>query len=205
MRIPHSSLVCFLLLAAGYAGGANAGQPEAQGSAGLARAVIQEINRVRTNPQAYAASLEALRPCFVANRMLKFPGEPAVRTQEGVRALDDAILTLRRTAPVPALVESSTLAVVAQILADDQTRVVPTQRMARYGTELNRTGENVSYGPRSAQRIVAMLLIDDGVVNRAHRRNILDENFYVAAASIGNHSVLGTVCVIDFASAMAAP
>jgi uncharacterized protein YkwD len=196
---------CLLLLAAGWAGAACAGQPAAQSDASLARAVILEMNRARTNPQAYARSLEALRPFYLAKRELKFPGEPAIRTQEGVRALNDAILTLRRTAPVPALVESSTLGVVAQILADDQTRGIPAQHMARYGTELNRTGENISYGPRSAQRIVAMLLIDDGVVNRAHRRNILDENFYVAAASIGNHSVYGTVCVIDFASAMAAP
>jgi uncharacterized protein YkwD len=180
----------------------------------LARAVIQQMNRVRTDPQGYAAFLETCRP-FYKDRLLELPGQVAIRTQEGVGALDEAIRVLRRTSPVAALDESAALKSSAALLAGEQAQTggvghfgrdgsTPFTRMARYGTWLDEAAENVDYGSRSAERIVADLVVDDGESGRGHRRNILNEDFHVAGAGIGRHPRYGTVCVIDFAARFAA-
>jgi uncharacterized protein YkwD len=60
-------------------------------------------------------------------------------------------------------------------------------------------GENINYGNDDARRIVASLLIDDGVPSRGHRRNLLNGTFKFVGVSIGPHPVYGHMCVIDFA------
>jgi uncharacterized protein YkwD len=180
----------------------------------LAKAVIQQMNRVRTDPQGYAAFLESCRP-YYKDRLLEIPGQVPIRTQEGVGALDEAIRVLRRTSPVAPLDESVALKSSAALLAGEQSATggighfgrdgsTPFTRMARYGTWLDEAAENVEYGSRSAERIVADLVVDDGESGRGHRRNILNEDFHVAGAGFGSHPRYGTVCVIDFAAKFAA-
>jgi uncharacterized protein YkwD len=204
IRLQVSFGAAFLLLAAtGFAARSHEG-------GGLTRAVIQEINRARTNPQAYAAYLETWRSHYSADGYLQFSGEPAIRTKEGVGALEEAIKVMRRTSPLPPLSASRSLEAAARVLADEQARTgaighggsLPA-RIARCGIPgLSGAGEDVAYGQHSAQRIVASLVIDDGVSSRGHRHNILDGNFNLAGASIASHPVYGAVCVIDFAGSM---
>jgi uncharacterized protein YkwD len=176
----------------------------------LDRAVIQQMNRVRTNPQGYADFLETCRP-YYQGRLLEMPGQIPIRTQEGVGALDEAVRVLRHTAPVASLSDSPALTSSAALLASEQAQTggvghfgrdgsTPFSRMARYGTWLDHAGENVNYGDRSAERIVADLVIDDGNGDRGHRRNILNQDFHIAGAGFGQHPRFGTVCVIDFAT-----
>ena len=64
--------------------------------------VIDQVNRVRTNPQAYAAYLENFRAYYTADGMFRAPGRRMLRTHEGVAALDQAIRTLQHaSAQVP--------------------------------------------------------------------------------------------------------
>jgi uncharacterized protein YkwD len=181
----------------------------AAASGNLARAVIQQMNRVRTDPHGYADYLESCRP-YYKDRLLALPGQPMVRTQEGVGALDEAIRVLRRTSPVAPLDESVALKSSAASFADEQAETggaghfgrngsTPFTRMSRYGTWQDQAAENVDYGSRSAARVVADLVIDDGNAARGHRHNILNEDFHVAGAGFGRHPRFGTVCVIDFA------
>jgi uncharacterized protein YkwD len=176
----------------------------------LPRTVIQQMNRVRTDPQGYADFLETCRR-YYQGRLLEMPGEVPVRTQEGVGALDEAVRVLRHTAPVASLNDSLALTSSAALLASEQAQTggvghfgrdgsTPFSRMARYGTWLDHAGENVDYGAHSAERIVADLVIDDGNGDRGHRRNILNQDFHIAGAGFGQHPRFGTVCVIDFAT-----
>ena len=178
--------------------------------ADLSRAVIQQMNRVRTDPQRYADFLETCRR-YYKDRLLEVPGQPSIHTQEGVAALDEAIRVLRRTSPVAPLDESLALKASAGSFAGEQAQTggfghvgrdgsTPFSRMARYGAWLDQAAENVEYGSRSAERIVADLIVDDGNSARGHRRNILNEDFHVAGAGFGRHPRFGTVCVIDFAT-----
>ncbi len=209
---------CILLALAGSffscARAATIKEARAAGRTDPARAVIQQMNRVRTDPQGYAGYLESCRPYYNA-RLLAIPGQVVIRTQEGVSALDEAIRVLRRTSPVAPLDESPGLTAAAGVLAGEQAETggvghfgrdgsTPFSRMSRYGTWLEQAAENVDYGSRSAQRIVADLIVDDGDGGRGHRRNILNEDFHVAGAGFGRHPRFGTVCVIDFAAQFSA-
>ena len=60
-------------------------------------------------------------------------------------------------------------------------------------------GENCAYGLYSPLDIVLGLLIDEGVSNLGHRKNILNPNFKVVGIAIKPHKTYGTNCVQDFA------
>ena len=60
-------------------------------------------------------------------------------------------------------------------------------------------GENCAYGLYSPLDIVLGLLIDEGVSNLGHRKNILNPNYKVVGIAIKPHKTYGTNCVQDFA------
>ncbi|MBQ4024602.1 MAG: CAP domain-containing protein, partial [Treponema sp.] len=61
------------------------------------------------------------------------------------------------------------------------------------------SGENISYGPNTGKEIVIQLLVDYGVADRGHRKNILSSKFTHAGAAIETHSYYRYECVIDYA------
>ncbi len=177
-----------------------------QPAGNLTQEVIGELNRVRTNPQEYAAYLQAHRSLYTTEGYLKQPGKPLLRTHEGVAALDEAIRELSHARPQSPLSASDLLVGSARLLVDDQSQSgqtghgsYPFDRMARAGVANGARGEDVAYGAHTAEQIVYNLVVDDGVRDRGHRRNIMQTMFNQAGVSIGNHPVYGTMCVIDFA------
>jgi uncharacterized protein YkwD len=71
--------------------------------------------------------------------------------------------------------------------------------MARFGHWIGQAGENIDYGLHDARSIVVRLIVDDGVRDRGHRKNIFNRSFTVAGAASGYHATFGAMCVIDFA------
>jgi uncharacterized protein YkwD len=59
-------------------------------------------------------------------------------------------------------------------------------------------GENCSYGYDNALRIVMELLIDEGVGDSGHRKNILDAAFKNVGVSIQPHRTAAWNCVMAF-------
>jgi uncharacterized protein YkwD len=57
-------------------------------------------------------------------------------------------------------------------------------------------GENCSYGFDKALRIVMQLLIDEGVGDSGHRKNIMDPNFKNVGVSIAPHRTSTWQCVM---------
>lgn len=158
-------------------------------------AVLDEINLARTHPQEYAAIVEA--------RMPAIPGADP-------RCVEEAAAFLRRQKAleplqcVPGLVTSARQQVADQGPAggighrgtDGST---PWARMAKAGQCTGRAGENISYGYADARSIVVTLIVDQGVPDRGHRRNIFCRDFKVAGTACGPHARYGAMCVIDFA------
>ena len=173
-------------------------------------AIVEEHNRARQDPQAYAAQLETLRRQF-DGKLLRFPGEPSVLTREGAEAVDEAINFLRRADPLPALIASEGMSRAAEDHVRDQgpkgatghdgsDGSRPRDRVGRYGTWGVVVGENLSYGPDRAPRVVMGLIIDDGVPDRGHRKNIFSDEFRFIGVACGPHLTFRTMCTVDYAA-----
>ena len=59
--------------------------------------------------------------------------------------------------------------------------------------------ENIDFGSSNPLDILIALLVDEGIPDRGHRKNILEKNFKYIGISIGKHASYNFMCVIDFA------
>ena len=171
--------------------------------------VVAELDAVRANPRTYVPYLTQLRSMF-NGKLLSRPGWPVpVETVEGAAAVREAIGALNAQAPEPQLTAVGGLMSSAGDLANDQARTGatghtssdgagPAQRIARYGTWGVSYAENVDYGAfTSGREVIEDLIIDDGVPDRGHRRNIFDPSARVVGVACAPHPKYGSVCVID--------
>ena len=159
--------------------------------------VIAEINLARTAPQQYAQIL--------ASRTATYRGV------EGEGVVREAIRFLEKQRPLPALTVSEGMRSSALTHVLDMgpkggrghagsNGSLPWDRMDRFGKHIGYAGENIDYGQRDARGTVVRLIVDDGVRDRGHRKNIFSGNYHVAGAAIGFNASYGSMCVIDFAT-----
>jgi uncharacterized protein YkwD len=172
--------------------------------------VLAEINLARTAPQAYAGYLREFRRRFQGKNFRLSGSHILVMTTEGVKAVDEAIRVLSRLKPLPPLSWSDGLAAAATELADEQAATGDSghdgkqsggmrRRIERHGEWRGEIAENIGYGPAEARLMVLQLIIDDGVPDRGHRKNIFRRFFAKAGVACGPHPTFGQMCVIDFA------
>lgn len=73
-----------------------------------------------------------------------------------------------------------------------------TTRFKKNEVKYAYTGENCSYGYNSPLDIIMQLLIDKGVPDLGHRKNILSKDFKKIGISIQPHKKNEWTCVMDF-------
>jgi uncharacterized protein YkwD len=175
----------------------------------LARDLITETNAARRDPSAYSRHLQEMLPQF-EGKLLRRPGRAVLRTEEGSGAVREAIRALRSTRPMGALRWSKGMTAAARDHVRDQGPTgrmehrgtdgsTPATRVSRYGRWHVSVAENIAYGSNPAREVVLQLIVDDGVGNRGHRKNLLDPEFGVAGAACGPHARYQQICVIDYA------
>jgi hypothetical protein len=71
-------------------------------------------------------------------------------------------------------------------------------RMQRFKDAYSSVGENCDYVNNKALSIVMSLLIDEGIEDLGHRKNILSRDFHFIGVSIKPHRKYGFNCVMDF-------
>ncbi|AFY95228.1 CAP domain-containing protein [Chamaesiphon minutus] len=171
--------------------------------------IITEMNRARSNPPAYQKVLVSWRQKFSGKRA-KLRDRLFLQTQEGTPAIDEANRFLHKTRPVPTLKLSRGLTLAARDLVRDQGKrgsighqgsdgSTPAQRVERYGTWQTIVGENIAYGPDTAQAVVRDLIVDDGVPDRGHRTNIFQPQFRLTGVACGYHRKYRIMCDIKYA------
>jgi uncharacterized protein YkwD len=174
--------------------------------------VVQEANRLRSNPAAYAERLEALLPYFDGDT-LEIPGQSfGLTTREGAAAVEEAIAALRQLAPMPSLNLSTGMSYAAQALVEDQSASgdighvdqqgrSPGDRLEYFGNWQGAISENISYSPISlAEWHVLLWVIDDNVPDRGHRFNLLNPSFRFTGIACGRHPDYSTMCAMNYAS-----
>jgi uncharacterized protein YkwD len=175
----------------------------------LEKKIVQEMNFARSNPAEYASFLNALKQHY-DGKLLKKPGKIPLVTQEGVGAVDEALDFLRSADQLPPLSPSRGMSMGARDHVEDQgpKGLIGHQgsdgsdagdRVNRYGAWEKQVGENISYGGDDAREIVMGFIIDDGVPERGHRKNLFNPNYHVVGVACGPHAVYHTMCVITFA------
>jgi uncharacterized protein YkwD len=173
------------------------------------REIIEEMNLARTDPQKYATFVEEFRKNYNGNR-LTIPGRPkGIITNDGVAAVDEAVSFLRAQKPLPSFEVSRGMCSAAADHAKDlagkginghrgSDGSTPNARVDRYGEWEAAIGETIVYEVTTARQIMIALIIDDGVANRGHRRNIFDPNYRITGISVSDPMSFGAKCVIDY-------
>jgi uncharacterized protein YkwD len=179
--------------------------------AALEREVLEELNRVRSNPARFASYLESTLPQY-EGAILRRPTETMpVRTREGKVAVREAIAALKSVKPMPTFKLSTGMTSGAR----DHVRDIGPRgrldhegkdgsqswhRVSRYGKWGGRISENMSFGPETGRDVVAALLIDDGVPSRGHRKNILDPEVRIVGVACGTHKTYRRMCDVVHAA-----
>jgi uncharacterized protein YkwD len=175
----------------------------------LAREVHAETNLVRDDPAGYARHLEAMLPHF-DGKLMERPGRAPLRTEEGIEAVQEAIAALQSRRRAQPLGWSAGLAAGAADHVEDQGPIGglehvgtdgsdPARRAERRGRWLVAMAENIAYGENPAREVVIQLLVDDGVLDRGHRNNILDAKWAVEGVACGPHRDYRQICVMNYA------
>ncbi len=124
--------------------------------------------------------------------------------------MDEAIRWLEKQRPAGALGFSKGLSMAARDLVAAQGASggfghtgpdgsKPSDRIERHGRWESVIGENIAYGQRTARDVVAAFIVDDGVPDRGHRKNLFNASFHVVGVGCGPHVTYGVSCVITFA------
>jgi len=173
----------------------------------MEKEVVRHLNMARSDPGKYAREYIAPKIRYFEGRLYRAPSG-AYRTREGLRAVRECVSVMQGARPAGALTPSETVTIAAEEHARDQSRTgrtghrradgsKPGARLRKFG-RWRITGENIAYGLNSGSEIVANLLVDDGVRDRGHRKNILDPQFSIVGVAIEPHPFHRYVCVIDF-------
>lgn len=74
-----------------------------------------------------------------------------------------------------------------------------TDRIERFATWGGYIGENIAYGEPDGVDYIMQLYIDDGGINRGHRKNIVDQRFKVTGIASCKHTAYTGMLVIVYA------
>lgn len=169
-----------------------------------------EVDVARAHPEVYLAHLEAWIPRIEGTILSRPTGRP-LRLKEGRVAVEEAIAFLRQQVPVGPLRPSTGMARAANDLAVDQARTGGfghvasdssrvAQRLRRYGAWRVRAAELIQYGGRDAREIVALLIVDDGVICRGHRKALYDPSYRFLGVAGAPHPRLRSTWVLTLAA-----
>lgn len=177
--------------------------------ANLAKEVYEMLNKARTDPAWVAKELLKYKN-YYKNKEYKNPSLGfTFETQEGVKAVEDAIDFLKtkiypqKPVPLSEKLNRSAQALVGHFgetgLTSAQSEDMSLQNRLKkeYGT-IKSIAESSSFGFNDSKEIIFQLIIDDGVSSRANRKNLYSSSFNEVGIAVGTHKDYGFCCVVDY-------
>lgn len=177
----------------------------------LELAVAVELNKLRADPAAYAQRLELRKTWYRGKDIARPDNFVVVKTSEGKAALNEAIAVLRKTPKLPAVKLVAGMTSAASDHAKDLSETgnashdgsdgsSPDERIERYGKWEESCAETIAFAEfAAAEDVVSLLVIDDGVPDRGHRKALLSPIHHVVGVAVTKHPTYGQVCVITLA------
>jgi len=195
---------------AGISGHASQTQETGMENDVIAKKILAELNLARTQPHKFATFVEQHRKKFKDATTYTAKGNMNIRTQEGVKAVDEAIEFLKKVKPIGPLTLSPGLGKAAADHVQDLGRTgatghqgtdksQPRDRIERYGQFQKTCGENLAFGSDDPRDIVMQLIVDDGVPDRGHRTNIFNPDFKTVGIATGPHPQYRHMCAMSLA------
>lgn len=164
--------------------------------------IILAHNLVRYDPAKFARLYVAEYIGYFRDKEFHYPGvETIMLTREGAAPAEELYAELLRTRPVNLLYPAEGLSRAAASHLDyiSQRGIRGhggqgglRSRIERKGNWMERIAENIAYGSFSAHDAVMYMLIDDQVVNRSHRKIILQPGLYKIGVAKGMHPAYPT-------------
>ncbi len=151
------------------------------------QAMVDEINLLRSNPGAYTK--------YVREYLEKSKSGKGFPTDEAT--VNELIAELNRTSPLSQLEVTECIYNAARKHGIDELSrgstghvgsdgSYPWDRVIKECPQMREGGENIVGGPDNVRDAVILLLIDQGIADRGHRRTLLNKDWkYVACYKVG--------------------
>jgi hypothetical protein len=187
--------------------------------------VIFECNKARWDPVRYGKEvIEPSRKLFDGKK-IKMAGKYTRSTIEGVAAVDACLLALDGYStlkePYPWMSPSEPLWMAAKYHAEDQSKNggvghsgtskdTPANRIFMFAKRdpwaYSDASEGIAYGPwcNLAEWAIFMLLVDDGISDRRHQKQIYNKTWKQIGVSVKSHPAQSLVCVLVYGVGMIA-
>ena len=201
-------MISYLLAAAVLSNGIS--QLSRSEEALLETRVLSELNYARTHPAEYLRKLDSYKRQFVGLNVADEASRAVVETEEGAKAVEEAIEFVKSTPINSELVWDDDLADAAEKHAKEQSLNGNIGHEVADGADFGERMEHsqairrrpllaeiISYGDSTQEGVVRELIVDDGVADRGHRKEVFSSLLHRAGISCKPHPVYGMSCVID--------
>ena len=166
--------------------------------------IIEEINKLRSNPPLYAKKVEEYSQYFT-DKIIKLPNlNIKIQTQEGATPYLETVEYLKGLEKVNELIPSKALCEIAQEFVDNVKdsetgeidEEIHEQIIDKHGTFTGRFTRAMDFGGFTSEQIVINLLVCDGDTDRSQREPVLGTGLNKIGIAFGKHNVYSTVCVL---------
>ena len=164
--------------------------------------LVNEINRLRTNPRRFASTLKEYTKCF-NDKVLHFPGnDSCITTEEGVDAYNEAIEYLIRAERREPLNPSKGLCRICNEYIskikhiDDIESVDLDAIIKKYGSFKGSFSRAIDFGGERPENVIVYLVVCDGDKSRGQRNSLLNPEVKLVGVGTGKHDSFGYFSVI---------
>lgn len=161
----------------------------------LEQELLNEINVARTNPQTYITYLEEHKKLFKGKKV-DYP-DYMMETYEGTAAVDEAIKFLKKQSNLAPLTFSAILSKPAKTQLMDLLENPSLDHTGKDGSNLPKRLANIGVKPTSTtaenimkdlsdpRQIVMLMIVDDGIKSRQHRKTLFEKSYKQIGVAYG--------------------